>query len=200
MNKIIILPILAATILIAGIFAFIPVEKATTVHDEIFANTFTPRIVTGSCETDGDNNNGVMDDDDNQPCDVTINIAEGVPFQVIGVEGSITNRNDDESFDYNRLCYGPDFSNMGFGMGWFEAGSIDQRVATEDSGDILRLLGLGAGTLTMDNEVRNEGDDDPEVEVVTINIIMLMPLDAPDPVLTYVDDLPSGFNCSFPEE
>jgi len=35
MNKIVIPSILVGTILIAGIFAFMPVQKAVTVHDEI---------------------------------------------------------------------------------------------------------------------------------------------------------------------
>jgi len=35
MNKFLIPTILTATVLIAGVFAFIPVEKASTVHDEI---------------------------------------------------------------------------------------------------------------------------------------------------------------------
>jgi len=37
MNKLAIPAVLAATVLIAGIFAFMPVEKATTVHDQIIA-------------------------------------------------------------------------------------------------------------------------------------------------------------------
>ena len=37
MNKLLIPSILAVTVLIAGIFAFIPVDKATTVHDQIIA-------------------------------------------------------------------------------------------------------------------------------------------------------------------
>jgi len=39
MNPLIIPSILAATILIAGIFSFIPVEKATAVHGVVLANT-----------------------------------------------------------------------------------------------------------------------------------------------------------------
>ena len=37
MNKFVIPSILTAIVLIAGIFAFMPVEKASTVHDEIIA-------------------------------------------------------------------------------------------------------------------------------------------------------------------
>ena len=195
MNKLIILSALAATVLIAGIFAFMPVEKASTVHATILANTFTTKILTGTCETDGDNNNGIMDTEDGGPCDVTIDIAEGVPFQVVGVEGSITNRDDGERFDFNKLCYGPLFTKLGYGMGSFSGTGQSQRVASEDEDRHLAVVGLGAGTLTMDNEVGENENDDSEVEVVTINIILLIPGDAPDPILTFVDDLPSSTNC-----
>jgi len=156
MNKLIIPSALAATVLIASIFAFMPVEKAGTIHDEIIANSFSPRVVTGTCNTTGDNVDGTMDTADGGPCDVTIDIEEGVPFQVVGVQGSITNRDDGERFEFNKLCYGPLFTKMGFGMDDFQGDGASVRAADDNIDDRQAVLGLGEGTVTMDNQVKED--------------------------------------------
>ena len=45
MNKLLIPTILTATVLIAGIFAFMPVEQASTVHDTIIDSTTDLRLI-----------------------------------------------------------------------------------------------------------------------------------------------------------
>lgn len=53
MNRLVIPSILAATVLVAGFVAFMPVEKASTVHTTIAANVEdTPRSITVTTDTD----------------------------------------------------------------------------------------------------------------------------------------------------
>ena len=55
MNRIVIPTILVATVMIAGIFAFAPVEKASTVHDQIIAAIEGNTIVRKTLDIQEDN-------------------------------------------------------------------------------------------------------------------------------------------------
>ena len=74
MKKIVIPTILTATILIAGMFAFMPVEKASTVHTTILANTMQVRSFNADA--------GGLDLDDND--DIIVDCD--VPFAVVGLQ------------------------------------------------------------------------------------------------------------------
>ena len=57
MKKILIPTILTATVLVAGMFAFMPIEKASTVHTTITASALTAvssASASNSCDADGD--------------------------------------------------------------------------------------------------------------------------------------------------
>ena len=72
MHKVVIPSILIATILVAGVFAFLPVQKAVTVHDEIialingnFADVFTDLSgihdwITGGHDTLSGHHNDIL--------------------------------------------------------------------------------------------------------------------------------------------
>jgi hypothetical protein len=56
-STILIIPtILAATVLLAGFFAFMPIDKATTVHTNIISSTAQPRVLTLAATAMANNN------------------------------------------------------------------------------------------------------------------------------------------------
>jgi len=73
MNKLAIPAILVATVMVAGIFAFMPVEQASTVHDTIRSTQLEIRQVTAV---------GVDAAIDNNVLTIT---ADDQPFQLLGV-------------------------------------------------------------------------------------------------------------------
>jgi len=81
MNKLTIPAILAATVLVAGIFAFMPVEQASTVHDTIIGEN-TQIISVDSTAADF----AYTDNDE-------LRISSSEPYQLIGV----TCTNDDSA-------------------------------------------------------------------------------------------------------
>ena len=66
-RKLTIPAILAATLLVAGIFAFMPVEQASTVHTTIINNLQTQAITAGPFTVDAEGDDG----------DICINLAAG---------------------------------------------------------------------------------------------------------------------------
>jgi len=88
MNKLTIPAILVATVMVAGIFAFIPVEQASTVHETIqgtqnqLVRVASPICTIVDAEGDGD-------------CNISVSITAGVPvifrfIEVQAVEGADT--------------------------------------------------------------------------------------------------------------
>ena len=60
MNKLAIPAILVATVLVAGIFAFSPVEQASTVHTDIIAQTQSTVVSAGPFTVDDDTDDGTI--------------------------------------------------------------------------------------------------------------------------------------------
>jgi len=165
MNKFLIPSILTATVLIAGIFAFMPIDKASTVHTTIIASALTIKAVTATCNTDGNVNDGELED----VCDVTIDIDEGVPFQFLGYVASMTNLNAGEVYDINQLCYGPANTIMGY-----ESDNLndDRAVVFADEGDRRNVTAIGLGEGTIRINADTDAGDDVEDEILTFTILL----------------------------
>jgi len=73
MNKLVIPTILLATVMVAGMFAFMPVEQASTVHDTVRSNTLEIiDVATTPANFD------ITDDDE-------LRITSDNPFNIIGI-------------------------------------------------------------------------------------------------------------------
>ena len=126
MNKLTIPAILVATVMVAGIFAFMPVQQASTVHDTIIDEN-TQIISVDSTAADF----AYTDDDE-------LRISSSEPYQLIGV----TCTNDDIA-DVDATV---DFANLVVTVdGSADATVIDQaNVDVDDAVDVQKWLDDGA--------------------------------------------------------
>ena len=75
MNKLTIPAILVATVMVAGIFAFMPVQQASTVHDTIIASTTDIRQIQQTIVFDA---TAAVDND-------LIRISSAEPFEILSI-------------------------------------------------------------------------------------------------------------------
>ena len=170
MNKLTIPAILVATVMVAGIFAFMPVEKASTVHTTITASTADIIQVVGTCSAA----------DVSADCDLTVDIAATTPFTILGV----------------RLAAGGTFTgNEDIGTGALvvngDTTTIDPADDLTDTQDVVTPGGdfasvaVGAGTITADlTHVIGTGADTGD-ETVTVWVVLLIPGDATTPTMSF---------------
>jgi len=111
-NKLTIPVILVATVLIAGIFAFMPVEKAQTVHDILLASGVQFRTLSDTCTSTGTTNDcliTISSDKDYLVWDISVDMSAWDAGDTVQVEDfAIGGVNFLEAVDTNIRTYNGD--------------------------------------------------------------------------------------------
>ena len=156
MNKIIIPALLGIAVLVAGIFALVPIEKASTSHLTIQANTLgivTVTQTTANCNIANAN-----------VCDLEVTIPNGVNALLMTLEIDITDGGTAGDDDV------PTFAEIQLnGVG---ASGVDP-VDNADSINQVNMVveGQGANSITLDVDTAGEFDDG---DTVTFKLTLLM--------------------------
>ena len=178
MNKIAIPALLVATVMVAGAFAFMPVEQASTVHTSAATtslDTQLVRVASAACT--------IVDANGDGDCNISVNIAAGTPaifrfIEVAAVEGA---DNGDDTFDYDALDAVNGVQNF-----------VDPGVNVNDDKGLTAavsdggtpIIGSGAGTIT--GTLVQANTDGGDVETIQVWMTFEIPGDATLPVITLV--------------
>ena len=167
--------ILAATVLIAGIFAFMPIEQATTVHTTIqgtqnqLVRVASPICTIVDAEADGD-------------CNISVNITAGTPaiFRSIEIQAFEGADAGDDNFNYAQV----NVTNGPQNLVNPAANTNDLKITTAGNDGGTPFVGGGAGTITSTLTVTNEDGGDAE----TIQVWMTFEIagSATAPVITLI--------------
>ena len=163
-NNLLLPSILGATILLAGIFAVMPVEKASTVHTTILANTLELKTIRCAETTNID--------DTNDDGDYTLDLPAGssnmivVDIQLEGGAADPPNANNAITIDEILV------DNIQLGSGTVNSLAQTLYDATPTEGSIKQTLGVGKADYYANDTVRidvvavDSGEDDVDYTIV----------------------------------
>ena len=176
MNKIAIPAILTATVMVAGMFAFMPVEQASTVHTSTAATetqTKLIRVASAACT--------IVDANGDGDCNISVNIAAGTPaifrfIEVMVVEGADT---AGDTFNYDPLDALNGVQNfVDPADNVADIKQLDVPAAATGT----PIVGAGAGTIT--GTLVIAGEDGGDVETIQVWMTFQIPGDAAAPIIT----------------
>ena len=170
MNKLTIPAILVATVMVAGIFAFIPVEQASTVHTTIQANTMKLVTVSTTC---------TATDATATACDIGVNIPTGESFVLVGYVSTNGIGGDGTADDFDMGALVINGATSTIDPAAHATTATTATTATANFGG----TGAGAGTITADPSGTSSGLETDDT--LTVTMTFMIEGDSADPVLSF---------------